>query len=60
MAKLTYKERIISKLVRTNIPIAQIARDTGIGERWLHRIKKGETLNPRVNQLDVLAAYFGL
>lgn len=44
-------------LETTPVPVAQIARDIGCSERWLHKLKKGQFVDPGVNRIEGLYHY---
>ena len=44
-------------LEKTDIPIAQVCRDTGTGPRWIYRLMAGDFADPGVNKIERLNRY---
>lgn len=47
----------VERLRRTQIPITQIARDTGLSRRFLHYLKAGYDKDPGVLRIQTLRNY---
>lgn len=54
------KENLAALLAQRNLNPTQLANEAGIPQPTIHRMLSGESKSPRVENLTVLADYFGV
>ena len=54
------KESLTTLMERTGVSENKLWRETGVNQSTINRILSGETLEPKMSNVDKLAAYFGL
>lgn len=57
---MAIKDNLAELLAQRKINPTYLAKETGIPQPTIHRILSGESESPRVENLNVLAAYFGV
>ncbi len=57
MAKFNLYKQTVKLLNKTKTPIAEVARQTGLGERWVHMVKRDEIGGPSVKSIQKIYDY---
>ncbi len=52
------KQQVVTCLKTTTLPMSKVADGSGVTNRHLYKIRKGETQNPRVDEVQRIYDFF--
>lgn len=55
-----FRDALIDNLARTGVTVAQLARDTGVSEEQLKKVRQHEGASTNVDDAVKVAHYFGM
>ncbi len=58
MKSIKFKQEVINLLNDTRIPMTKLAQMIGVSLRHLYKVKTGETVNPQVDELQLIYDWF--
>lgn len=52
-----HTQKVLIRIEKSKLPIATIARDTGINSRWLYDVVAGKNKKPQYERLAIINDY---
>ena len=54
---MTYLQKTMQLISDSEITPPQLAKETGLGKRWMYKLYKGEYADPSVNKIELIYNY---